>query len=271
MAGNPQLGTLLAGFKPNLFCYPSLVTCAAKVVARCADGELFFVGRSADSVYDFLSGVFHETSWADRIHLLPLSLYGSAAGEITGADRRQFRTNLRALGLSPETLARRRHPAVLVDFVDSGTTFENIFGELRDWIADERAQWDVIRKKLRFIGITIKTKNSPNTWRWQQQADWTAALPASAIRNVSMPYRMWSYFADEQPKLTRSFRREHWADEDVTRPQHDEGTRFALAIAKLLHIGGLQPEERRLLVGEMRGEPAMAEPWLRTLVNEILL
>jgi hypothetical protein len=53
---------------------------------------------------------------------------------------------------------------------------------------------------------------SPNTWRWQQHADWTADLPACAIRSISLDTGVFSYFADRQVKLTPSFARWSWSD-----------------------------------------------------------
>jgi len=102
---------------------------------------------------------------------------------------------------------------------------------LRRWIDDDQAQWHVIRRQLRFIGITARRKTSPNTWRWQQHADFAGELPAAAIRNVSMDGRLWSYFGDYQPKAAASFRRHAWSDPDVTDPRRDERTRFALQLA----------------------------------------
>jgi hypothetical protein len=79
-----------------------------------------------------------------------------------------------------------------------------LFTLLRDWIAEDRAQWDVIRRKLRFVGVTVRHKTSPNTFRWQQHASWTRLLPARAVVNVSLEGSAWAYLADRQVKLTRS-------------------------------------------------------------------
>ena len=41
-------------------------------------------------------------------------------------------------------------------------------------------------RRLRWIGITSRVKNSPNTWRWFQRVDWAADYPRSALRGVSV-------------------------------------------------------------------------------------
>ena len=68
-------------------------------------------------------------------------------------------------GLAPGVLARQ---AVI---------FGELFQLLDEWIDETRGPWDVIRKQLRVVGVTIRRKTSPNTGRWQQHAGWTSRLP----------------------------------------------------------------------------------------------
>ncbi|TDW23074.1 hypothetical protein EV650_1924 [Kribbella kalugense] len=249
---------------PPLFFLDGLIECAARVLGQCADGELHFVGRSVDSLYDLLSGALADTGWSSRLHPLPLSLYGLSGQGFTAEELRQLRTNLTAEGLAPAELMRGR-PTVFVDLVYQGSTFENLYAVLREWIDDERAQWDVIRRQLRFVGITWRTKTSPNTWRWQQHADFAGELPATAIRNVSLDGRLWSYFGNTQPKTAESFRRTRWSDADVAEPRRAEETRLALAEAVQVVAAGRTPDVRRALADELGRQPAMSERWLRDL------
>ncbi|HET6742660.1 MAG TPA: hypothetical protein VFH76_27160 [Kribbella sp.] len=260
-----QLGSMLDGVEaPALSSLDELIECAARVLAQCGDGELYFVGRSVDSLYDLLSGALAETGWGERLHPLPLSLYGLSGQGFNAEELRQLRTNLTAEGLAPAELMRGR-PTVFVDLVYQGSTFENLYAVLRDWIEDERAQWDVIRRQLRFVGITWRTKTSPNTWRWQQHADFAGELPASAIRNVSLDGWLWSYFGNYQPKTAQSFRRTRWKDADVAEPPRGEEARKALAEAVALVAAAKTPEVRRALATELAKQPAMSERWLRDL------
>jgi hypothetical protein len=41
--------------------------CASSVVGRCGGGRLVFVGRSPESLFDYLSGVFDGTAWEGRL------------------------------------------------------------------------------------------------------------------------------------------------------------------------------------------------------------
>ncbi|GAA1602367.1 MULTISPECIES: hypothetical protein [Kribbella] len=260
-----NLGSLLDDVQIwELFFLDDLIRCAARVLGQCGNGELYFVGRSVDSLFDLLSGALADTEWSSRLHPLPLSLFGSDGQALTGGELRQLRTNLAADGLAPAELMRGR-PTVFVDLVHEGSTFENLYAVLRRWADDERAQWDVIRRQVRFVGITARKKTSPNTWRWQQHAGFAAELPASAIRNVSLDARIWSYFGDYQYKTAASFRRTRWTDPEVADPRRDEKTRMALAEAVKLVAAARTPKVRRRLAELLVREPAVSARWLRDL------
>jgi hypothetical protein len=265
-----QLGSLLDdSAPPDLWFLDELVVCAARVLARSGGGDLYFVGRSMDSLYDLLTGALDGTSWKERIRVLPLSLSGSSVADLSPRELGQLRANLAADGLEPHALARRRRPVVFVDLVSSGSTFAELFDLLRGWIAEERAQWDVVRLKLRFLGITRREHTSPNTERWQQVAEWPAELPSRAIKNVSMAPDVWYYLGDVQPKATVSFRADRWLDETVREPARERERLSGLAQAVALVKQGTRGETRSALVRQMAREPTFSEPWLRALALEL--
>ena len=120
----------------------------------------------------------------------------------------------------------------------------------------------------RVIGVTGRRKTSPNTFRWQQDAEWTRRLPARAVRNVSLRPVVCSYFGDNQVKLTRSYHPHRWLA-DAEGPDRDEETCQALAEAAALVSHGRSRAERQALARATTGEPALAEPWLRSLVGAL--
>ncbi|MFB9684196.1 hypothetical protein [Amycolatopsis plumensis] len=262
-----HLGSLLDGIpEPDLWFLDDLVDCAAKVLARSEDGELYFVGRSADSVFDLLGGALPDPG---RLHLLPLSTASMDSffdGRLHPAEVTQLRVNLAAHGLAPTALARGSRPIVFADVVSTGTTMKQLLGILRDWASDERADWPAILRRIRIVGLTRRTHTSPNTHRWQQHADWARAVP---IRNVSVESALFSYLADHQHKLTSSFGRYLWAAEEVREPARDHGTRRALAEAVAIVEAGRTRDVRERLARTMSREPAIAEPWLRDLVGRL--
>lgn len=272
-----QLGTLLDGVvPPDLWFLDDLVACAGKVLACSGNGDLFFVGRSLDSMFDLLGGVFAGPVGMQQLHRLPLSFQRPAVGSgrrwrrrpLTPAEVVQARRFLSAVGLTPYALARRDRPAVVVDVVDAGATFTELFTLVRDWTEQEREPWPVIRRKLRFIGVTSRRKTSPNTYRWQQHAIWTRTLPAAAVINVSLPSWVWSYFGDHQVKLTRSLRPDRWTAE-ADGPGRDERTRRAFAEAAALVAYGRSRSGRHAIAHAVGREPALRQPWLRTLVANL--
>jgi hypothetical protein len=257
-----NFGTLLDGVStPRLWFMPDLVECTAKVLARSGNGDLVFVGRSLDSMFDLLSGALSETDWRDRLHRLPLSFAGRS--RITVPDLERARAFLASLGFSPHALARRHRPVTFVDIVFSGSTFTWLYRLLRPWIDRCHEPWPVIRSKLRFVGVTTRRKTSPNTFRWHQHAPWTRTLPASSVLNVSLDPWVWSYFGDSQTKLTRSFRPPYTLTDGPLR-----GERISSALAEALAMVeyGRSTDGRSALV---RAMPPLREPWLRSLVVQL--
>jgi hypothetical protein len=187
------------------------------------------------------------------------------AGSLTAAHQDRARLLLAGVGAAPHALARRKRPLAFADIVSSGGTFTGLFTLLRRWVDDEHAQWDVIRRKVRFVGVTKRFRTSPNTVRWHQHAPWARELPASAVVNVSCDLATYYYLADDQRKLNRSFYPARWlADPDG--PGRSAATRQALAEAAALVAYGRSSQGRTALARAISGEPALAQPWLRSVV-----
>lgn len=278
MISPDQLGSLLAcATEPDLWFLDDLVDAAGKVLARGGNGDLYFVGRSLDSMFDLLSGALADVPAETRLARVPFSFQRPVVAltsrrwrpaPLSPGQRVAARQLLASNGLTPHALARRARPATFVDLVNGGRTFTELFDLLDDWIVESRQQWDVIRRKLRFVGVTVREKTSPKTWRWQQHYPWTRRLPAGAIKNVSLDRHVWSYFGNYQTKLTRSFRPDRWLDA-ADGPSRDENAMQALAEAVALVQHGRTPAARQALARVMSAEPAFAQPWLRTLVRTL--
>jgi hypothetical protein len=151
-------------------------------------------------MFDLLGGALAGTpagAGLRRLQLSRVSWWAAAPGAT--------RDVLATLGLTPYELMRRRRPVVLVDVVYTGGTFVSLLGVIRDWVTDERAQWDVVRLKLRFVGVTMRERPSPGTDRWWQDPFWVRELPRRALVSVALDEDVWSYFGDHQGKLTPAF------------------------------------------------------------------
>ncbi|MDX3663552.1 hypothetical protein PV646_40230 [Streptomyces sp. ID05-26A] len=258
-----QLGSMLDDVEaPEVWYLDDLAECAGKVLARSGNGDLVFVGRSLDSMFDLLGGALDG---GRALHRLPVSF---AHGPVFRPEVRRVREMLAEAGVTPASLARRDRPLTFVDVVASGGSFGKLFGLLDDWIAEERETWPAIRRKLRFVGVTIRWRTSPNVERWQQHAEWTRRLPASSVVNVSLDEDVWCYLGNAQTKLTWPYQLHRWR-EYLREAKRDEKTREALAEAVHLVALGRTKEVRRMIARGMDGEPALSESWLRTLQSRL--
>lgn len=253
---------------------PDLLAAAARLMGDVADADLVFLGRSPESLFDLLGGILAGTPWAARLTLLPFSMRGRSETEI----RRELpgaiealRRQLAAAGLDPATLPGRPRPVALVDLVSGGTTFGNLARVLARWTREAGGDWTAVRRRLRFVGLTRRTQTSPKTWRWQQHADWPRELGIRAIRNVSLPGRLWTYLGDDQAKTTGSHPPWRWAGPKPPHPPRSAGARAALSLALSLYRLGLRRATRDEFARRLARGPAGSRRAVRALVQAVRL
>ncbi|MEZ0093816.1 hypothetical protein [Streptacidiphilus sp. EB129] len=264
-----RLGSLLDDVDaPGLGWLDELTECGARVLARSGNGDLCFVGRSADNLFDLLSGALAGTSWQERPVRLPLSCT-VPPGELSARERRRLREHLAAVGLEPRALARRSRPVTLVDLVWAGRTFTTLHTVLRGWVDETREPWPVVRLKLRYLGVTSRERTSPKTYRWRQHRPWTRDLPAGSVSSISIHPWLWNVLGNAQAKTAPSFPPREWHQEGVTSPARRLDHRQALAQAVALVAVGRTPAVRDRMVRTMAAEPAVDQPWLRSLMHEL--
>ena len=245
-----------------------LTGCAARVVAFCDDGELFFVGRSADNLFDLLSGILAETTWEERLQLMPFSLGPQERPFARPEVRDALRRYLTSLELAPEQINSRPRPSVLVDVVFSGGTLGGLVETWHQWSEELGVPWVQLRRKLRIVGITERLESSPKTWRWQQHVSWTSLLPARSIRNVAISYEIWHHLANG-PKASRSFPPTVWGDPSLARPLRDSAGLAGLRQASYIYDCGRIASVRERFVGELLGTPNVRQAWVRALAHEL--
>lgn len=74
LVGPDRLGSMLDDLaEPDLWFLDDLVACSAKVLARSGNGDLYFVGRSLDSMFDLLSGALADLDGAPALARVPFS------------------------------------------------------------------------------------------------------------------------------------------------------------------------------------------------------
>lgn len=269
-----QLGRHVSG--PTAEAYPAFVgdlrRCCARVLATAGDADLVFVGRSPESLFDYLSGCLQETRWALRIALLNLSIYGLSPDEIrklhSGAIE-AVRAYLEGAHLSPEQIATRPRTVAFVDLVASGGTFGHLAELLLGWAREINYDENAVIRRLRFTAITWATEPSPSARRWKKQCRWVRCFRPSAIRSVSIPGDLWDYLGNRQEKVARWHPPDCWGDAAATTPPRDESHLKALRLAVWLHELARTREERLALASELAEQPAMRFGWFRSLVTEL--
>lgn len=264
-----QLGRLVGDALDPPGYTPELRRCCARILAMTGDAELVFVGRSPESLFDYLSGITQGTSWEERVRLVNVSLRFKDISALTPEQLEGFRDNARGGGLAPAQIYARPRPTALVDVVASGDTLGDLVGLLSEWAEAEGIDVKAMRAKLRFVGMTPRRHTSPNTWRWWQHSEWAASFPPSAIKNVTLPYGLFGYLANDQPKVARTHPPRLWADNLLAKPTHTPAQRQALAVARALYEVGLTRAERLELSRLLGEEPAVREPWCRGLISEL--
>jgi hypothetical protein len=263
-----QLGSVPSVDLPET--YPQfeadLFVCAARALAFAGDSDIVFVGRSPQPLFDLLSGLLLDTSWSDRLRLLAASM--SYTESVDEASVRGLAPYLTELELDPERLSNRPRPVAFVDIVASGRTFGVLFELLHLWSMDVGADWRAVARRVRFVGLTVRTKTSPNTLRWQQQAEWVSRLRPQAIKNVAIPGELFDSL-NLIPKTNYQFAEGWWDDESFTRPRRDEEARLALSLALHLFDLGRSRKGRLRFARSLGEEAAMTESWFRSLLLEI--
>lgn len=244
----------------------------ARVIAFCDDGDLFFVGRSPESLFDYLSGLLFDTSWAGRLHLLHYSMWGMSVNRLDAQYPQamdELHRYLTALALDPQAIKNRPRSVSLVDLVSEGQTFDSLIQVLYEWCASTTGDWEAIQDKLRIVGLTYQKPTSPKTWRWQQHSDWVARLGRGAVKNIAIPADLYHYIGNNQPKMAQSYPPWRWGDPSVTLPRYEEPTLQALRLAVALFDAGRTRAHRERLVSALARLPAVQYPWFRHLITEL--
>lgn len=247
-----------------------LLVCCARIMALGSEYDLYFVGRSAESIFDHLSGLLFATTFKDRLMLVQLSLrFYSDQKIIWRKSLPALKKYFTALKLDPASLMRRRRPVAFVDLVYTGETFFNLCDLLKDWAEESGIAWSSIKQKIKLLGIVERKHTSPNTWRWQQQPEWTNLLDSTSIKNISIVPNFWGYLGNDQHKTTESFTFDLWGNHKASTPVRTTSTILGLQSALFWFEEGQSPERRERFAEILCEQPEMKVESLRKLVLQI--
>lgn len=272
IARREQLGDLLDGEIYSAYAdYENeLQECAAKVLARSKNRKLIFVGRSPENIYDFLAGTLQSTNHEKMVDLLNISNRFRDVRDIRKELPQSYaalQQHFRDLAISPKRLISASEGICFADLVASGGTFEQLFFFLKTWADDEGLDFSAVIRKIGYIGITQRQKNSPNTWRWHQQISWVKEHRGIYIKNVSVPESLWHYLGNVQHKVTKGNVPENWGRDAVLLPSREENNLKALRQA--FEIYNLGINQKHQIAAQLASFPEFKEPWLRALTMDI--
>lgn len=252
IARREQLGGLIKGpvhrLRLNDMFLESLRSTAARVLAHADTADLAFIGRTPENLFDYLSGCFDGLSDVPSLHLLQYSLrWAGHVDHIPEPALKGLFDYFTDEGVAPAAIASAPQPLALVDFIAWGGTMEGLIRLLMRQAEREGTDWNAVQRRLKIIGLRVRTKNSPNTWRWQQHQDWLHYIPDTEIRNVSASAAFLHYLGNDQPKVTSSFHPGRWAEEEhaARLPGKDQQTALDFAV-KLYDLGRTREERHRL-------------------------
>lgn len=244
-----------------------LIESIARIIAFSDNSKIFFIGRSPENYFDFLKGVYCENRrLKQQINLFQFSGRRIKHNELTNyysPKLSELRNQMSSIGLSPKQILSCKYNTALVDLVYSGSTMQNLITILKHWANQEKSDWNNTKTKLRIVGITERTKNSPYTWRWQQQTDSLEILAGIKIKNVSVSRGFWTELGDDQSKVTPSNSISKWDTNELTKPiinkEHIEGLNFAFNLNNL----GKNKKVKNYLKAKMNEQSEMNYKWFK--------
>jgi hypothetical protein len=270
IAKREQLGTLAsAQVRLDPEFVRELREVSARVLALANNADLAFIGRTPENFYDYLSGAFSAVKDAPKLHLVQFSLRAMWPDEATvlaDANMSALADYFEHEGVHPAAIAAGDRALALVDMVQYGGTMQNLVRILHELARRARVDWNAVPRRLRIIGLRARTKNSPNTWRWEQHQDWLDLIPDTEIKNVSASEGFISYITGMQAKVTTSFQLERWSAPQAGAPEPTPEQLEAIAHAVALYDLGGGRDERHALAARIAQTPQMRQEATRALV-----
>jgi len=271
LAKREQIGDLADVVPPET--YPGyedeVRATAALVLARAGNSDLVFVGRSPECLFDYLSGLMEGVADAPSLTLLQFSAPFDPVDELAKRHRPELDALLdyfSAERIDPKSIATYGKQVRFIDVVATGQTFKSIVEYLERWSRVQGADWNVVQRRIGFVGITRQTHTSPNTRRWWQRQTWVTQMTKTPITNVAAPWDFWGFIANSDHKVTPSHWLFRWSAPEAASPRRDDIRLQGLRLAIDNYDCGRDKQERARFIRELTQLPEMREGWLRSLV-----
>ena len=242
------------------------VAIAAQTLALCRDGELFFIGRSAESVYDFLWGALDRLTWQSRLHLVVISTRNyEGYPALTAQQKKGIQTYLTHLGLHPKQIIQRKRRTCLVDFVYSGWTIDAFLLLMQEWTKECRLSLADMQSKIECILFQQEGENREdlcnadfvNYYGWGRRS----------LHLVTVPHNFWYDATENVKKTLDSYTINDWGDAEGIRmlhPDNNSGDRNMLFFREYGQSYKGKAELRKAMILQKR---AMSYRWFYTILS----
>ncbi|MFC3604299.1 hypothetical protein [Deinococcus soli (ex Cha et al. 2016)] len=239
---------------------PTLRAALAGVLVAAAGRDLVFVGRSPDPLRAYLSGLLGGVAVTWRVSALNVSLLNAT---LTPAQATTLRPLLAGVGLRPGDLVREDRCASLVDVVASGGTFAQLHRVLRDWAAEDGLGTTCVARRVSAVGLLRAGYARPGALRWSAQPELRRVQTSSVLTDPAL----WSWLAEDSPKLAPRFPVPAWPSPPLTLPGRSDETLGALAQARALVLVGQDRAERQRMAAALICAGGLADAGLRPLIR----
>jgi len=264
-----QLGQLLLGEMATFYMgyLEELQICSAKVLEHSDNRRMIFIGRSVENIFDYLSGTLHNIPHGEKLEHLNISNRFYKINDLAKEYPNSYnalKNHFKILKIAPKQLISDQNGICFVDLVCEGFTFDRLFEFIEKWCSEENLDKKSVWRKIKFLGITSRVKNSPNTYRWYQHAIWLNYKYKVESQSISISSRMWNYMGNNQYKVTTTNKPNLWTSEKILLPSRDIEQLMALRLAYTIYSRALSERKDLFTLSQ-----APKEKWLRDLLLSI--
>ena len=127
---------------------------SSRILALSDIANLYFIGRTPENFFDYLSGVFDDTNNLPGINLIQFSCRGvrqKGVSTIAPQKLEALFAYFKSVNLDAASILSASRPVALVDYVSSGGTIENLVNLLHRQAKQDSVDWNAVQRNLIII------------------------------------------------------------------------------------------------------------------------
>ncbi len=244
-----------------------IIETSAKILNYCRDGDIFFIGRSPENIYDFLLGAL-DSPWKDRLHLVLISMAGyEDYNSLSSMQKSSIQSYLTNCGLHPQAIISRKRRTCLVDFVCRATTIDNFLLFMGKWVLEEKLSLGDMQSKIETILIQKQSDfKSSNNELYDAHYINYYGWGKNSLHVFPVTDSFWLDCCDNLEKITLSYVVDAWGDseyiEAMNYPDH-KGKEHAY----VSYLYGQSKRGRKFLISHIIKQDSMRFLWFRSIIS----